>query len=136
MVTNVTFFVNKILQHAIGCVGIVLPPHVKCNKPIIGLETDGKGRPYVDNLCLFRCLGLHLDRYVTTLYEEYTDQPAQKFEGVVIDELHKIESVFEVNTVGYNLRAESAQLVRRSLGKHGNTMYVNLYEKHPRTFKI
>ena len=29
MVTNATFFVNKILQHPIGCVGIVLPPHIK-----------------------------------------------------------------------------------------------------------
>ena len=132
MVTNVTFFVNKILQHPIGCVGIVLPPHIKLNKSIIGLETDGysKDRPYVDNLCLFRCLGLHLGRYVTTLYGEYTDQPVWKFEGVVIDELHKVESVFEVNIVVYNLREESAQLVRRSLGKHDNTMYVNLYEPH------
>ena len=132
MVTNVTFFVNKILQHPIGCVGIVLPPHIKLNKSIIGLETDGysKDRPYVDNLCLFRCLGLHLCRDVTTLYGEYTDQPVWKFEGVVIDELHKVESVFEVNIVVYNLREESAQLVRRSLAKHDNTMYVNLYEPH------
>ena len=130
MVTNVTFFVNKILQHPIGCVGIVLPPHIKRNKSIIGLETDGDCRPYIDNLCLFRCLGLHLGRDVTTLYEEYTDQPVWKFEGVVIDELHNVESMFEVNIVVYNLREESAQLVRRSLGKHENTMYVNLYEPH------
>ena len=67
---------------------------------------------------------------MTTLYEEYTDQPVWKFEGVVIDELPKVESVFEVNIVVYNLREESAQLVRRSLGKHDNTMYVNLYEPH------
>ena len=114
MVTNVTFFVNKILQHLIGCVGIVLPPHIKRNKSIIGLEADGNynGRPYVDNLCLFRCLGLHLGRDVITLYEEYTDQPVRKFEGVVIDELHKVESMFEVNIVVYNLGEESTQLVR------------------------
>ena len=130
MVTNVTFFVNKIIQHPIGCVGIVLPPYIKHHQSIIGLETDGKGRPYVDNLCLFRYLGLHLGRDVTTLYEEYTDQPVRKFEGVVIDELHKVESVFEVNIVVYNMRDESAQLVRRAMGKHDNTMYVNLYESH------
>ena len=130
MVTNVTFFVNKILQHPLGCVGIVLPPHIKRNKSIIGLETESDCRPYVDHLCLFRCLGLHLGRDVTTLYQEYTDPPVRKFEGVVIDELHKVESVFEVNIVVYNLGAESAQLVRRSLGKHDNTMYVNLYEPH------
>ena len=38
--------------------------------------------------------------------------------------------MFEVNIVVYNLREESAQLVRRYLGKHDNTMYVNLYESH------
>ena len=130
LVTNVTYFVNRILQHPIGCVGLVIPAYVKNNKSIIALEKDHHGRPYVDNLCLFRCLGLHLGRDVTTLYEEYTDQPVWKFEGVVIDELPKVESVFEVNIVVYNLREESAQLVRRSPGKHDNTMYVNLYETH------
>ena len=129
-VTNATFFVNKIVKHPIGCVGVILPDYVKNNKAIVGLAKDEHGAIYNDNLCLFRCLGLHLGRDVTTLYEEYTDQPVWKFEGVVIDELIKVESVFEVNIVVYNLREESAQLVRRSLGKHDNTMYVNLYESH------
>ena len=130
LVTNATFFLNKIVDHPIGCVGVNLPTYVKNNKSIIGLETDSHGVIYIDNLCLFRCLGLHLGRDVTTLYEEYTDQPVWKFEGVVIDELPKVESMFEVNIVVYNLREESAELVRRSLGKHDNIMYVNLYESH------
>ena len=130
LVTNVTFFLNRIVKHPIGCVGVILPDYVKNNKAIFGLAKDEHGAIYNDNLCLFRCLGLHLGRDVTTLYEEYTDQPVWKFEGVVIDELIKVESVFEVNIVVYNLREESAQLVRRSLGKHDNTMYANLYESH------
>ena len=130
LVTNVTFFLNRIVKHPIGCVGVILPDYVKNNKAIVGLAKDEHGAIYNDNLCLFRCLGLHLGRDVTTLYEEYTDQPVWKFEGVVIDELIKVESVFEVNIVVYNLREESAQLVRRSLGKHDNTMYANLYESH------
>ena len=130
LVTNATFFLNKIVDHPIGCVGVNLPTYVKNNKSIIGLETDSHGVIYIDNLCLFRCLAQHLGRDVTTLYEEYTDQPVWKFEGVVIDELPKVESMFEVNIVVYNLREESAQLVRRSLGKHDNIMYVNLYESH------
>ena len=129
-VTNATFFLNRIVDYPIGCVGVTLPDYVKNNKAIVGLAKDEHGAIYNDNLCLFRCLGLHLGRDVTTLYEEYTDQPVLKFEGVVIDELPKVESVFEVNIVVYNLREESAQLVRRSLGKHDNTMYVNLYESH------
>ena len=135
MVTNVTFFVNKIVDHPIGCVGIVLPPHIKRKKSIIGLETDGNGRPYIDNLCLFRCLGLHLGRDVTTLYEEYTDQPVDTFEGVTIDELHKVEATFDVNVCVYKLvptgnEKTMAELVRRSTGHYPETMYVNLHETH------
>ena len=135
MATNVTFFINRIAQHPIGCVGIVLPPHIKRKKSIIGLETDGNGRPYIDNLCLFRCLGLYLGRDVTTLYEEYTDQPVDTFEGVTIDELHKVEATFDVNVCVYKLVATGnektkAEIVRRSLCSYVQTMYLNLYETH------
>ena len=135
MATNVTFFINRIVQHPIGCVGIVLPPHIKRKKSIIGLETDGNGRPYIDNLCLFRCLGLHLGRDVTTLYEEYTDQPVDTFEGVTIDELHKVEATFDVNVCVYKLvptgnEKTKAEIVRRSLCSYVQTMYLNLYETH------
>ena len=58
-VTNVTFFINRIAQHPIGCVGVALPDYVKRNKAIVGLEKDGHGVIYRDNLCLFRCLALH-----------------------------------------------------------------------------
>ena len=84
IVTNATIFVNRILQHPIGCVGIVLPPHVKYNQSVTGLAKDHHGRPYVDNLCLFRCMGLHLGHDPNTLYAKYTDQPVETFEGVTI----------------------------------------------------
>ena len=73
----------------------MLPLHVKCNIPIITLEKDNHSRPYVDNLCLFRCLGLHLCHDPNTLYAKYTDQPVETFEGVTMDELHKVETLFE-----------------------------------------
>ena len=130
LVTNATIFVNRILQHPIGCVGIVLPHHIKFNKAVTALEKDHHCRPYVDNLCLFRCIGLHLDQNAKTLYAKYTDEPVETFEGVTIDELHKVESLFEVNIIGYKLNDTSAQLVRRSLGKYANTIYVNLHETH------
>ena len=130
LVTNATIFVNRILQHPIGCIGINLPTYVKCNKAIIGSEKDHHSRPYIDNLCLFRCMGLHLGHDPNTLYAKYTDQPVETFEGVTIDELQMVEALFEVNITVYKLSDTSAQLVRRSLGKHANTMYVNLHETH------
>ena len=130
-VTNATIFVNRILQHPIGYVGIVLPHYVKCNKTVITLEKDHYSRQYVHNLCIFRCLGLHLGHDPKTLYAKYTDQPVETFEGVIIDELHKVETMFEVNIIVYKLSETSAQLVRWSLGKYANNMYVNLYQTHP-----
>ena len=76
LVTNATFFVNRILQHPVGCVGISLSSRIKCNWTIIGLEKNHMSIPYVDNLCLFRCLGLHLSQDAMTIYTQYTDQPA------------------------------------------------------------
>ena len=130
IVTNATIFVNRILQHPIGCVGIVMPPYVKFNKALTALEKDHHSRPYVDNLCLFRCLGLHLGHDPKALYAKYTDQPVETFEGVTIDELQKVETLFEVNIIVYKLSDTSAQLVRRSVGKHANTIYLNLHKTH------
>ena len=130
MVTNATFFFNRILQHRIGCVVIALPPRIKLNRSIIGLEKDNHGKSYVDHLCLFRCLGLHLGRDAMTLYTEYTNQPAREFEGITVDDLHKVETVFEVNIVVYELGDECAQLVRRSLGQYTTTMHINLHQTH------
>ena len=40
LVTNVTFFLNRIIHHPIGCVGVNLPDYVKHNKAIVGLAKD------------------------------------------------------------------------------------------------
>ena len=135
MATNVTFFLNRIVQHPIGCVGVTLPDYVKNNKSIIALEKDHHGRPYVDNLCLFRCLGLHLGQDAKTIYTKYTDQTVDTFEGVTIDELHKVEATFDVNVCVYKLvptgnEKTKAEIVRRSLCSYAQTMYLNLYETH------
>ena len=135
LVTNATFFLNKIVDHPIGCVGVNLPTYVKNNKSIIGLETDSHGVIYIDNLCLFRCLGLHLGREAAALYAEYTDTSVHDFAGVTLDDLLKVESKFETNVVVYQLveidnGKTMAELVRRSPAQYQETMYVNLHESH------
>ena len=136
MVTNVTFFVNKILQHPIGCVDVVLPDYVKRNKAIVGLVKDHyRNATYNDNLCLFRCLALHLKREVDTLYAEYTNTPVHAFVGVTLADLHKVEATFDVNVCVYKLvptgnEKTKAEIVRRSLCSYAQTMYLNLYETH------
>ena len=119
-----------------GCVGVSLPTYVKLNKAIVCLEKVNNSKPYLDNLCLFRCLGLPLGRDAMDVYAEYTDQPARQCRGVTIEELHKVELVFRVNITVYELGEVSAKLVRRSLGKHADTIFVNLYKSHFSTFDI
>ena len=142
LVTNATFFLNKIVDHPIGCVGVNLPTYVKNNKSIIGLETDSHGVIYIDNLCLFRCLGLHLGREAAALYAEYTDTPVRHFAGVTLDELDKVETTFKTNVFVYKLveiadGKTTAELVRRSMGHYTETMYLNfirgtllVYQRH------
>ena len=136
MATNVTFFINRIVQHPIGCVDVVLPDYVKRNKAIVGLVKDNNRKStYNDNICLFRCLALHLGREAAALYAEYTNTPVHAFVGVTLDDLHKVESKFETNVVVYQLveianGKTMAELVRRSTGHYTETMYVNLHETH------
>ena len=144
LVTNATFFVNKILQHPIGCVGVTLPDYLKHNKAIVGLEKDHHcNATYNDNLCLFRCLAIHqgcdvrcIEATVATLYAKYTDNtPVHDFVGVTLEDLSKIEATFDVNVVVYKLDEitdgkTTAELVRRSPCQYIETMYLNLYEAH------
>ena len=135
-VTNATFFLNRIVDHPIGCVGINLPDYVKNNKAIFGLEKDCYNKTtYNDNLCLFRCLALHLGREAAALYAEYTDTSVHDFAGITLDELDKVETTFKTNVFVYKLveiadGMTTAELVRRSMGHYTETMYLNLYEAH------
>ena len=115
-VTNATFFLNRIVDHPIGCVGINLPDYVNNNKAIFGLEKDCyRKTTYNDNLCLFRCLALHLGREAAALYAEYTDTPVRHFAGVTLDELDKVETTFKTNVFVYNLSRSPMERRRLSL---------------------
>ena len=135
-VTNATFFLNRIVQHPIGCVDVVLPDYVKRNKAIVGLVKDNNRKStFNDNICLFRCLALHLGREAAALYAEYTDTPVRHFAGVTLDELDKVETTFDVNVCVYKLvptgnEKTKAEIVRRSLCSYAQTIYLNLYETH------
>ena len=108
---------------------------MKRNKAVIGLEKDHHGAVYRDNMCLFRCLALHLGREAAALYAEYSDEDVHDFTGVTLDDLYRVETKFKTNVCVYKLvetleEKTAAELVRRSLCHYPDTMYVNLYETH------
>jgi hypothetical protein len=57
LLTNVTFYVNKINEHPIGA-SVLLPDYILTNTGVIALITGSHG-PYNDDLCLLRCLAVH-----------------------------------------------------------------------------
>ena len=148
LVPNVTFFVNRIIDHPIGCVGMTdLPMYIKRNKAVIGLEKEPiHAKRYNDNLCLFRCLALHrgcesrrLEPAVKTLYETYVQDGVsmEAFAGVTMDDLYRVETTFQTNVCVYSLvkpdgedGKPTAELVRRSVRKYPDTLYLNLHGTH------
>ena len=107
IVTNVTFFINRIRHHPIGCSTVILPDYVKNNKSIISLEREPiHSNRYKDNLCLFRCLALHrgcnhrhLEQSIAQLYEHYNKAGVgfRIFRGVTLEELDRVEELFQTN---------------------------------------
>ena len=149
LVTNVTLFFNRTIDHPIGCVRATpLPVYIKKkNKAVIGLETEpNHSKRYNDNLCLFRCLALHRgsDRYrlepaAKTLNEAYDQDgvPMEEFAGVTLDDLNRVETTFQTNVCVYKLvksdaedGKSTAELVRRSLCHYPETIYLNIHETH------
>ena len=110
-VTNLTFYVNPIIEHPIG-ESVNLPPYLKHNKGIIGLENNRKtGRPYTDKLCFFRALALHrgakvtnIERKAVALFKEYRPGgKSESFPGITLSDLGKASRVFKTNIVVYEL---------------------------------
>ena len=126
-------FINSIINHPIGCVGVTLPIYVKKNKAVISLEREANnGKRYIDKLCLFRCLALHrgsdvrrLEPAVKTLYKAHNQDniPIEEFAGVTLNDLYRVDSTFEMKVCVYKLvKSDDAEdgkstteLVRRSL---------------------
>ena len=100
---------------------VVCGIHVQSRIPLCGVTLDELDVIYNDNLCLFRCMALHLEREVDALYGEYTFKPVHHFAGVTLDELDKVETTFKTNVFVYKLvptddEKTTAELVRRSMG--------------------
>ena len=138
--TNLTFYVNKIIDYPIGREPENIPDFVRNNKGIIM-----KGG--VDNLCLFRCLAIHenpngdarwlskqtnayLDAYIANL--ELSDK--YEFPGVKLSELLDFENIFNIGVQVYTLCLENeivvAKLVRRPVAKYDDTLRVSLQGAH------
>jgi hypothetical protein len=114
LLTNVTFYVNKISEHPIGA-SVLLPDYILKNTGVVALITGSRG-PYNDDLCLLRCLAVHRGapvRDVESPAKTYFHQLLQhkqkslnKFNGVVIEDLQDSEQFCKINMFVYELKED------------------------------
>jgi hypothetical protein len=105
LLTNVTFYLNKLIQHPISA-RVVLPDHILKNRAVVALVGGANGR-YGDNLCFFRCLAVHRGSPVTDVdvpaktyyhqYLQYRQVASKDFQGVCLDDLMVLEQLFSLN---------------------------------------
>ncbi len=158
-VTNVTVYVNRILDHPIGCCNVELPDYILNAQGVVALHAGQAvaQRPdgvYQDRLCFFRCLVLHhhpnlahnrLEEPMAAYYQMWCDdlrdrkQPVprspEEFEGMKIDrDLDEAERVFKVNINVYELEQRDgktmSKVFRRSACLHPTTLNLNVFEQH------
>ncbi|KAI8486087.1 hypothetical protein Bbelb_361870 [Branchiostoma belcheri] len=147
-VPNVTFFVAKLNGHPIGTTPS-LPAYLVNSEAVDPLHRGSKG-PYQDNLCFFRCLATHyggscrdLEASTKIHFQKFlteTRETKDEFQGVTLGMLDDLERLFQLNIYVYSLQPNDekaneendyfAELVRRPLSRHKDTMYLNLYQTH------
>ena len=103
VVSNITFFINKLKEHPIGC-GINLPYFTGLNALLKNYKNE---KLYSDNLCLFRCLALHTGCTLQNLkskikelflcYCKFAIVDPSNFQGVTLHDLVQIENCFSLN---------------------------------------
>ena len=111
--------------------------HLNC------LVSDHHHKPYIDNLCLFRALSLHLNRSsdletntqsLFTKFIEKASYDAEHFRGVSFPDLHLVEEVIGQNILIYDFETEDGEfigeLARRSLGKYDKSVKLLRYNHH------
>lgn len=98
-VTNVTYFVTKVVDHPIGRGKTTLPHYIVENRGIDPLDCDKRTAiPYEDNLCFFRALALYNGAHLKNLerdtkyYFERSVNYLNFFRNVLLQSLCKLRS--------------------------------------------
>ena len=123
---------------------------MKNSKSIIALDKTSEGRFYKDQLCAFRCLGVHqghqrdrLETHVKILFNKWVQYMQHKcpennisldpktFKGVELSQLVYFEKCFQINVNVFRLQEDQSALpVYKSRCHFKDTMHLNLFDKH------
>ena len=120
-----------------------LPNYVKKRKSIISLDCDpSTGKPYDDDLCMFRCLAYHevknvrriekLTKAYYTRWLLFADEHKIRNSEISTANIPHVEQCFQTNINIFSLNKDkTCDGVYKSMGKfQDKTVYLNLYENH------
>ena len=135
-ITNVLYITYN-LRHVIGS-DVVLPDYLLKKTSLTCFVNNRDGKPYNDNLCMFRALMFHrhksykVEREVETAYLQWSSDVSKKeFTGVKIEEISKFEEVFAINVNIYSLdENDKATAIYKSAGLFEDTLYLDKYLNH------
>ena len=135
-ITNVLYITYN-LRHVIGS-DVELPEYLIKKKSLTCFVNNWNGKPYNDNLCMFRALMFHkhksnnVERAVELAYLQWnSDNPKKEFTGVKLEEIPKFEEVFAVNVNIYSLdENHKATVIYKSAGLYEDTLYLDKYLNH------
>ena len=135
-ITNVLYITYN-LRYVIGS-DIELPEYLIKKKSLTCFVNNWDGKPYNDNLCMFRALMFHrqksykVERDVELAYLQWnSDIPKKDFTGVKLEEIPKFEEVFAINVNIYSLdENDKATMVYKSAGLYEDILYLDKYLNH------
>ena len=135
-ITNVLYITYN-LRHVIGS-DVVLPDYLLKKTSLTCFVNNWNGKPYNDNLCMFRALMFHkyksykVEREVETAYLQWNSDVSKKeFTGVKLEEISKFEEVFAINVNIYSLdENDKATAIYKSAGLFEDTLYLDKYLNH------
>ena len=144
LITNILFFVYPISNHPIGCSSITNVEAIKKNKAIVSALTDCNGRPYENNLCLFRAIALSrkknatLERTTNEYFSKFINESnadKTEYKGVLLSQLPAIERIFQTSITVFTLDNTNesqaiAKLISRSSTNYPEKIYLHLQQNH------
>ena len=143
--TNVTVFEAPLKDITRGCKDTVLPEPLLKNHNVNCLTFEKNTRqPYIDHLCLFRAVALHL--FGNQRLEEETSKncnlflnnseegDVSKFPGVHSNDIPKVEDLLQINIFLYDIDFVDGELIgelcRRSIQKSEKSVKLSRYNNH------
>ena len=151
MVSNLTFYIYKMLAATRIGSARQLPEFVRRNQHLLAMESI-RGKPIEDMACFFRCIAIVLAcrckgrcacqtqaatreltrrAYDTFAKRKRLKESMETFKGVTLTDLHELESLFNLRVYVYSLREDGAStVVWLSRRTDGRPMHLNLHEDH------